>query len=95
MTKTNDADRAPVHAIVMPLCSVCRVQLTEEDKLAEQRVFKNGELQYIELHHQKCSTDCMYCKHYEESVESPEDGWCHHCNESTSATETCDWHESA
>ena len=55
MAKKNNAD-----AIDMPLCSVCRVQLTEDDKLAEQQVFKNGRLQYIKLHHQKCSTDCMY-----------------------------------
>jgi len=52
MAKKNDAN-----AIAMPLCSVCRVQLTKNDKLAEQQVFKGGRLQYIELHHQKCSTD--------------------------------------
>ena len=90
MAKKNDAN-----AIAMPLCSVCRVQLTKNDKLAEQQVFKGGRLQYIELHHQKCSTDCMYCKYYEESVASPEIGWCHHCNDSTSAVGTCDWHEHA
>lgn len=36
------------------VCAVCREELTEGDTLAENRVEKCGELQYIELMHKEC-----------------------------------------
>ena len=37
------------------LCAICRDMLHEGDQLADCKVYKNGELSYIELAHRDCA----------------------------------------
>ena len=39
------------------LCSICQEMLYEGDKLVDNKVFKSGELSYIELAHEACAPE--------------------------------------
>lgn len=39
------------------LCAICREMLVEGDLLVDQKVFKNGELSYINLAHVECAPE--------------------------------------
>lgn len=38
----------------LPCCAICHVQLTNDDELLDNYVYKTGELHYIELMHRSC-----------------------------------------
>lgn len=77
--------------------SDCKYKITpsEQDKAEELQL----PIAWIDYRAEPCCPgfvgECRHCKLFEESTSSPEDGWCHKTNESTSACESCDWFESA
>ena len=48
---------SPNHPASFPTCAVCKVQLTQADRMADNHVYKLGDLHYIELAHVACVKD--------------------------------------